>query len=61
LDATLSVAELQKWARHASPETTMSYYHHRSAIELAKRVGWTDELPAMSKFHNRQMKLWDDV
>jgi integrase len=41
MDETLSMAELQKWARHASPETTMAYYHHRSAIELAKKVGWT--------------------
>lgn len=37
-DGILSTSELQKWARHASPETTMQFYHHRSAVELAKKV-----------------------
>ena len=38
MDKLLSIAELQKWARHASPQTTMGYYHHRTAIELGRKV-----------------------
>jgi integrase len=42
MDSDLSTAELQKWARHASPQTTMQFYHHKSAIELAKKVWGSD-------------------
>lgn len=38
MDQVLSIAELQKWARHASPATTMGYYHHRTAVELGRKV-----------------------
>lgn len=41
MDGVLSLPELQKWARHASPETTMTYYHSRSAEQLAAKV-WGD-------------------
>lgn len=62
LDSQLSIAELQKWARHASPDTTMSYYHHRSAIELAHKVGWTDDWDKpIKKCDDRQLLLWPDA
>lgn len=38
MDKLLSIAELQKWARHKSPQTTMAFYHHRTAIELGRKV-----------------------
>ncbi|MEN1681079.1 MAG: site-specific integrase [Planctomycetota bacterium] len=38
MDQLLTVPELQKWARHASPQTTMGYYHHRTAVELGRKV-----------------------
>lgn len=38
----LTLAEIQKWARHASIETTLAYYHHRSAQDLAAKV-WGDQ------------------
>ena len=38
MDGTLTGPELQKAARHASIETTMSYYHHKTAIELAAKI-----------------------
>ncbi|TWT33844.1 Tyrosine recombinase XerC [Posidoniimonas corsicana] len=40
MDQLLTIPELQKWARHASPDTTMGYYHHRTAVELGRKV-WT--------------------
>lgn len=45
MDSLLSIPELQKWARHASPDTTMGYYHHRTAVELGRKVWASQETP----------------
>lgn len=38
MDGELTAPELQKVARHASLETTMSYYHHKEAETLAAKL-----------------------
>lgn len=38
MDGKLTGPELQKAARHASIETTMSYYHHKDAEKPAKKL-----------------------
>ena len=38
LDGSLTLLELQRWARHASPQTTAAYYHHVDAVDLARRL-----------------------
>lgn len=38
LGQQISQAELAEWMRHASPQTTMQFYHATKAIDLAERV-----------------------
>jgi integrase len=38
MEGTLSLAELQKWMRHASIDTTLTYYHHADAEALARKA-----------------------
>ena len=38
LGKVLSQSELAEWMRHASPQTTMQYYHAAKAIDLAEKV-----------------------
>jgi integrase len=42
MEGTLSLAELQKWMRHASMSTLLNYYHHADAQQLAGKV-WRKE------------------
>jgi len=38
MERVLSPGELQKWMRHADISTTMTYYHHADAQQLAAKV-----------------------
>ncbi|KKN38344.1 hypothetical protein LCGC14_0754190 [marine sediment metagenome] len=42
MSGRLSLADLQKWMRHASVQTTLDYYHHADAEQLSAKV-WGKE------------------
>ncbi len=47
MDGRLTIAEMQKWMRHASIGTTMDYYHTKDAEQLMEKL-WAHELSGAS-------------